>query len=192
MTLTQNNGLLGLGINTPAALLHLSQPISAPVFMQVTNNNSGFTASDGLRLGITNGSNVELRNFEDSFLDFAQNNSIRQRFRNLATITMLNGTVYNNCNRIMIPLRNIDVPQIPISLMQLGTSLDGNVTRSWMNIGTTYGGGEDAMYVGLLEGGTQGSTVTQTDAVIAWGCQSGSAPSQNLNADNFRIIFLTP
>ncbi|MDZ4822349.1 MAG: hypothetical protein SH856_02710 [Flavobacteriales bacterium] len=194
------NGFLGVGSNfaetggiLPNYNLHLNDDGNANVYMQFTNLATGGAATDGLRIGLnqTTGT-TELGSLDtDRWLDILEGNSRRMRFRDLDTWTGINGMMYADANRIMVPLTNADAPTIPGSMMQLGTIADGGIARPWQNIGTTYGGNADAMYVGLMERANPTGSTLQTDAVISWGCQEG-ATLNNPSADNFRIIFLEP
>lgn len=188
-----NEGYLGLGITTPQSLFHLNEASTGSVFQQFTNSTTGSASSDGLRLGInaTSGTS-EIRSLDNGrWFDIAQSDTVRMRFRDDIDYHGLNGLEYGPVNRIMVPLRRSDENEIPLCMMQLGTYGAGAIGRSWMNIGTYYGGNDDGFYAGLMERTFGTTPATQTDAVLAWGCQRGVGYNSQ-QADNFRIIFLEP
>ena len=193
------NGFLGLGSLfaeagiVPNYHFHINESTEAtPVYQQFTNGTSGNTLSDGLRIGLNAATSYEIRSFDNGiWLDLAQSDTIRMRFRDIVGYTGLNGINYGPVNRIMVPLRAADANVAPMSMMQLGTNQTGSIARNWMNVGTTYATNLDAMYVGWMERANGNGGPAQSDAVISWGCQRGVAYNSPF-ADNFRIIFLEP
>ncbi len=196
-----SNGFVGMGHRfrenggtflNPNYQLHLHDSTATGIYQQWTNLNTGDLATDGLRIGLNATLSHEIRSFDNGvWLDIAQSDTIRMRFRDLPNYTGLNGSGYGAVNRIMVPLRAGDANVAPMSMMQLGTNSAGNIARSWMNVGTSYGTNADAMYVGWMERANATGGATQSDAIISWGCQRGNN-NNDVASDNFRILFLAP
>ncbi len=193
------NGFLGLGSNfaegaiNPNYHFHIHESLaSTAVYQQFTNGTAGSALTDGLRIGLNPTISYEIRSFDNGiWLDIAQSDTIRMRFRDIPTYTGLNDLNYGAVSRIMVPLRAADANVAPMSMMQLGTNQVGNIDRNWMNVGTTYATNQDAMYVGWMERANPDVSPLQSDAIIAWGCQRGTS-NNSPASDNFRIIFLEP
>ncbi len=195
------NGFVGMGHRfresagtflLPNYQLHLHDSTATSIYQQWTNLNTGSLVNDGLRIGLNATVSHEIRSFDNGvWLDIAQSDTVRMRFRDQPTYNGLNGNNYGAVNRIMVPLRLADVNVVPMCMMQLGTNSPGNIARPWMNVGTAYGTNADAMYVGWMERANATGATTQSDAVISWGCQRGLNNNSPFS-DNFRILFLEP
>lgn len=202
-----NDAFTGLGHlfsesgQQPNYLLHLNDSIfQNNVLQQFTNRWTGYGINDGLRLGVLGDGIAEVRNFENTFLDFYQRNRLRQRYFNIATWNGLNGLTGANFGRTFLSLDGTTMDNNPAgawSLLHLGQRNVSTANRNWMNIGitmtnrTTVAQQElgDYMYIGLMER-PLANVLESVDAVVSWGCNDGSnAPSDG--PDNLRFIFTT-
>jgi len=131
------------------------------------------------------------------FLGSTNNESLRFRQNNIERARFVNGTfagyngqgAINNVNRIHLGLNGNF--QNPFSMIHMGTILNSNLARQWMNVGTTMGAGADIFHVGILQrpAGTSNSNIV--DAVLAWGCNDDFFSPGN-GPDNLRFLFLAP
>ncbi len=160
-------------------LIGLCIAIGTQVNAQTPWETSGNFANPGDFIGSTN----------DEFFDVHQNNVRRARFRNVNWPGYNGSPATPNASRMHFGINGNN--QNPFSMMQLGYNIPELLRRPWMNVGTTYGAGQDIMHVGILQrpAGTNNNNII--DAVIAWGCNDdiwfpGSGP------DNLRFLFLAP
>ncbi len=122
-------------------------------------------------------------------LDFKQNNTVRLRMTSTA-YPGYNGTApIANASRMFFGLNgNL---QSAFSMMHLGAFTPIGLQRPWMNVGTTYGGAADIMYLGILQRPEGSPNDNIADAVVAWGCNDQFHMPQ-FGPDNLRFIFLAP
>ena len=125
---------------------------------------------------------------DNTLLQIRQNNTTRMRFSGEDWVG-LNGMTENNALRARMIL-GTNAPN-GFSMLNIGRSVNAALYRPWMNIGTSYLGNSDIMYVGLLERPVTGGANNATDAVIAWGCNDDTF-GPNFGPDNFRFLFMTP
>ena len=110
-----NNGNIGIGINNPASLLHLSSSsINTPVGIRITDLN----ANDGFYIHKDNNQNSSIWNFEDTAIILGNNNSEKMRingnikipnhneiktlFTNKKPYAMYFADDYDNINNLLI------------------------------------------------------------------------------------------
>jgi len=72
---------IGTGFNSPASRLHITQNSNADSWFQITGNNTGETATDGLRIGVLNSGSfhAEIRQQENADMLFYTNAAERLR-----------------------------------------------------------------------------------------------------------------
>lgn len=120
----------------------------------------------------------------NTLLRIRQHNTVRMQFEN-ENWTGINGTSLVRANRVSMPA-GTNLIQTPFSILHLGYSSALGMKRDWMNIGTTYAAQVDVFYVGLIERPL--GPITQTDAVLAWGCDD----EPEAGPDNLRFLFIEP
>jgi hypothetical protein len=192
----------------PQSLMHLSLDGNRQVWSQYTNQTTGQTQTDGLRMGI-----AQAANFINGYLRWQENTPFivqsaytasgatatsGERMR-ITSIGALNNTVGNfgglttptNRTRIAISSDGSNPITKPLSLLHLGYNT-GNTTplinntdgwRAWMDLGMFTSNGTDNVYIGLKNEGT----ADRNDAVINWGDNQTS--SGNQGPDKLRFIF---
>ncbi|MCZ4409344.1 hypothetical protein O3Q51_11005 [Cryomorphaceae bacterium 1068] len=139
----------------------------------------GFNNNSGIALPIQN------KGFDE--IDISSNGRIKFAITELPVWNGLNGLTRDSVQRTTMGLFGQDDPARSMLHLLGDQYIPSPISRAWMNVGTTYETNLDIMYTGLLERPSPSSDTTQTDAVIAWGCQYETA-----NPDNFRILFISP
>jgi len=126
----------------------------------------------------------------NQMLVLRQNNRQRAFFFNTNWPGHNNAAAQPNVNRMRFTLGGT-YGMDPYSMMHLGETI-GNATlaRPWMNVGTTYTGGADILYVGLLQSPRPDDGFAVVDAVMAWGCNDDD--DGVVGPDNFRFLFINP
>jgi len=192
-------GNVGIGprfVNSaqPQSQLHINAENGVDTWLQITNQNIGQTAGDGIRFGTYLGT-AYVFNQENAGIIFGSNISTspiaglqqeRMRLTHIGAATTPfapnPGNVFAaNTTRFAISLTPTNPLNEPYSLVHIGTPTSAygtNGIRTWMNVGynTTYD--SDNMFVGM-----KGEGSDRQDAIIAWGDNQVTAP------DYLRFVF---
>jgi hypothetical protein len=72
-----SDGDVGIGTTTPAHEMHLHNSSIAPAYLGISNYNTGWGSTDGLKMGVDDVGEGYLINHEDAGLTFATDNLIR-------------------------------------------------------------------------------------------------------------------
>ncbi len=86
---------------------------------------------------------------QNTLLDIKQNKTIRMRFNSVNWTGYNNSGSTSNASRVFMGI-NGNTMSNPFSLLHIGYNINTGLHRDWMNIGTTYGAGQDFMQTGLL------------------------------------------
>ncbi len=78
----QNDGNVGIGTANPVELLHLHYNGTSHNYIQLTNNDTGSTSSDGVEIGVGSGEEAYFWNKENTEMEFATNNIARMTIDN--------------------------------------------------------------------------------------------------------------
>ncbi|MCZ4407993.1 tail fiber domain-containing protein [Cryomorphaceae bacterium 1068] len=130
-------------------------------------------------------------------LDFLQNNTNRIRMTSTTWGGYGGAPLLPNASRMYFGVNGNTfetttlpvVEQVPFSIIQMGYDITPGLRRDWMNVGTTYGAGQDIFYTGILQSPGTANNSDITDAVIAWGC---NIPGSTVGPDNIRFLFISP
>jgi hypothetical protein len=176
-------GYIGLGNNflLPQSRLHLNEPFATAVYAQWTNTSTGTGSFNGLRIGINNAGVAEVRQQQNSPLEFFQGNIERMR--------IFQGT---QGPRVAIGYQNGPIT-LAGALLHLGSNFTGFGTaghRTWMDVGTFCFQVSDNMYIGLKDE-TALFGADAYDAVINWG-DNFNCSNPSGSHDNLRFIFTAP
>jgi len=85
MTLDDNGGV-GIGTTTPNKPIHIHEASSGDARIQFTNTTTGTNTNDGILFGMGAAEQVQLWNFENSFIQIATNNIERMRILSTGNI----------------------------------------------------------------------------------------------------------
>ncbi|MEK6372785.1 MAG: hypothetical protein AABO58_08815 [Acidobacteriota bacterium] len=197
-------GNVGIGPrfnNTPAgqpqSQLHINSENNANATLQLTVQNLGQTAADGLRLSVDNVTgNARIDQQERANLLFFTNTSStggeRMRITSVATPGTINpGAFTLDETRVAISHRPGQLTQ-PLSLLHIGENTgpfqDG--WRRWMDVGTLASQGSDHIFVGLKQRLPINPLIPDRfDAVIAWGDNPANPSAPLTGPDYLRFIF---
>lgn len=191
---------IGLDCGDPlSSKLHVHQNTNNPVYTQLSNLQTGYTALDGFRLGVTALGVAELRQEENGPMTLltGDGTTVSERMRITRTsIASCPGTAPdNNITRISITHSGAPIAS-PVSLLHMGMSiLPGQFGhRTWMDIGSFTSAGTDNMYIGLKrdEEITDPLFCDAYDAVVNWGDNDAPGIPGDLGPDNLRFIFTAP
>lgn len=180
----------------PRSMLHLNAPNAADATLQLTSQNNGQLASDGLTLRVSGANRDALVDQQEdaSILlltgTSAGNGGERMRVTNEGTNPFL---LQPNLTRVGISHGPGSMTE-PRSVLHLGTNLgtSNNGWRPWMDIGTLTSATSDHLYVGLkAEPPSLGSLGDRQDAVIAWGDNGNPATPPGFGPDFLRFLFTT-
>lgn len=188
----------------PQSHLHIHNAFDNRDYLQITTNNTGHTAADGVRLGMV-GANREthVQQQENSHIRIFTNSpgitlNERMRITHIGAPGVIpnppsgSSLVTNNSTRIGIPVNPNDPITNPLSLLHLGREavIGGNAIlagwRPWMQNGMLVTQNTDHVFIGLKP--ELSLSVDRWDAVIGWG---DNAPPgvDNSGPDNLRFIF---
>lgn len=182
----------------PQSMLHLNAANADDATLQLTSQNNGQLATDGLLLRVL-GSNRDawISQQEDAPLILltgtsAGNGGERMRVTNVGTNTQ---GLLPNVTRVGISHRPGKMTT-PRSVLHLGENLTPsslNGWRPWMDIGTLTSVTSDHLFVGLkAEPLSLNSLGDRQDAVIAWGDNGNNSDPLVANGpDYLRFIFTT-
>jgi Chaperone of endosialidase len=177
----------------PQSMLHLNAPNAVDATLQLTSQNSGQLATDGLLLRVLGASrDAWISQQEDAPLILltgtnAGNGGERMRVTNVGPNTQ---ALPQNLTRVGIRHQPGSMTA-PRSVLHLGTNLGSSLNgwRPWMDIGTLTTVTSDHLYVGLkAEPPNFGSLGDRQDAVIAWG-DNGNPAFTPTGPDYLRFIF---
>ena len=199
MRLTRG-GRLGLNHSAPADRFHIRVNNTGSTQVTrgalITHDNIGNSNNDGLFLGMRlSPTNTVL----EGMLHWQESSrfAIMQNARPRIVMESYNYGGYNNfpsqnsVNRTKMPYGIAPgLTNTAFSVLHMGITVSESLRRDWLNIGTTYTGGSDIFYVGLLHSPRPDDTQNHVDAVLAWGCDEGQ--DTLIGPDNFRILFYKP
>ncbi len=179
----------------PQSQLHVNSEANAMVALQLTVQNQGQSAADGLRLTVDPATAVATVNQQErAHLLFSQSGGERMRITNVSTPGTPNpGGFTLGETRVGISHRANQL-NAPLSLLHLGENAGAQFDgwRSWMDVGTFASQGSDHVYVGLKQRPPLGPTIPDRfDAAIAWGDNPNNPSAPLTGPDNLRFIFTT-
>ena len=85
-------GLIGIGTNNPARLLHLHEESSDGVLLSFTNTTTGVTGGDGAVFGIQDNESIIISNKENNHIELHTNNTERLRITSAGNVSIQNDT----------------------------------------------------------------------------------------------------
>ncbi|MCX7742985.1 MAG: hypothetical protein N2167_00325 [Flavobacteriales bacterium] len=185
----------------PQSHLHVHNAFGDNDFIQISNNVTGTTTTDGLRIGVTGPTNeVHIRQQENSNIRILTNaaGAANERIR----ITQIGAPGLNNpaglpanVTRVSISHNPSNPVTQPLSLLHLGYNTTGTISplngwRPWMDVGTFISQGTDNMYFGLKREPSNNpiNQGDRYDAVINWG-DNMQNPLLQEGPDNLRFLF---
>tara|TARA_R110001592_G_scaffold6128_2_gene33213 strand:+ start:6842 stop:8146 length:1305 start_codon:yes stop_codon:yes gene_type:complete len=83
---------LGIGTSSPDFGLHLH---SSSSYLKISNSGTGEGGSDGLLFGIDGTGNADIWNYENKFIRFATNNTVRVTISSAGNVTAVNNIITN-------------------------------------------------------------------------------------------------
>jgi hypothetical protein len=102
MTLTAS-GNLGIGTTSPLARLHLNDASGGDVpRIRITNGVTGTGATDGMFVGISNSSQLDVWNFENNSIRFATNNAIRAEITGSGNVVIGEAAIPTNATNAFL------------------------------------------------------------------------------------------
>ncbi|MFH2140846.1 MAG: tail fiber domain-containing protein, partial [Bacteroidota bacterium] len=202
-----NQGFIGMGNNfiTPRSKLHLnsSSKPSEYIYAQWTNFVTGnATENNGLRVGIDQDGNAQLRQEEESLpIQFwAKNpNNMLERMRLISGTYMINQIMTTNITRAAIWENGIfptEPNSLPLALFHIGGPEAVNISghRDWMDRGTYCNIPDEEgpnmgfnMYTGLQTYLDPINHTTVADAIINW----GNSSLTDANTRTLRFVYTT-
>lgn len=153
-----STGSVGIGVASPVSKLHLSAGASTANYLQITNGTTGETSSDGFRIGITTAGVAEIRQKENTNLEFFTNDTKRVVINQAGQIGMLGGlsSITSWGNIQIVGTGNALATTAPILLIRHATNdsatksagivtetrMTNRYLRTWQNAGnndTSFG-----------------------------------------------------
>jgi hypothetical protein len=97
------SGNLGIGTTSPLARLHLNDASGGDVpRIRITNGVTGTGATDGMFVGISNSSQLDVWNFENNSIRFATNNAIRAEITGSGNVVIGEAAIPTNATNAFL------------------------------------------------------------------------------------------
>lgn len=180
----------------PVSQLHMHNQFGPSNFLTITDTLTGFTNTDGLKIGVDNasGTTALFRQMENDHMIFSTNvvglSGERMRITHTGAPGVFLGGTFSNNTRIGIPLSPTTPVTSPLSLIHLGFNMPVGTQagwRPWMEQGIFNSRMTDHIYIGIKPE-TSSLTTDKNDAVIGWGDNNSSIVDPS-GPDNLRFIF---
>ena len=156
-----SDGKVGVGINSPARLLHLHESNSNEALITFTTPTTGATSSDGFRVGMNGSEEALVWNNESGIIKFGTANTERLRLTSGGDIETIgnNGQSFKFNSNLGVGARNIQIwnsQQQPWHSF-VGTNLEWNGTnyvKPSDNSNTNWGNTAGIVFEGATAGNT--------------------------------------
>ena len=140
------NGNIGIGTTSPVDKLHLEDTnTGATIYQRFTNDGTGSTATDGLRIGLNSIEEPLFWNFENTNMKFATNNALRMVIDNTGKVGIGTTTPQNKLNVVgdgnftgSIYSQGINLTAITSSGYVTSSQLAGNITNFYLNTSNQF------------------------------------------------------